>query len=77
MVNIGFIGIGKMGRLMSENLLNSGYKLSIYDKNSDSMNQLKEKGAIIASSVHEIGKRNDIIFTIFARFTFSRISIGW
>ncbi|MBK5502670.1 NAD(P)-dependent oxidoreductase [Peribacillus sp. TH14] len=64
MVNIGFIGIGKMGRLMSENLLNSGYKLSIYDKNSDSMNQLKEKGAIIASSVHEIGKRNDIIFTM-------------
>ena len=31
-MNIGFIGIGIMGRPMAKNLIKAGYALTVYDK---------------------------------------------
>jgi 3-hydroxyisobutyrate dehydrogenase-like beta-hydroxyacid dehydrogenase len=64
MKKLGFIGIGQMGRWMSENLLKSGFCLTVYDANVEAMRPLQEKGAIIASSVRELGEQNDIVITM-------------
>ncbi|MFC4801665.1 NAD(P)-dependent oxidoreductase [Neobacillus sp. GCM10023253] len=63
-MKIGFIGIGKMGRWMSENLLDAGYCLTVYDTNVEAMKPLQEKGAIVATSILELGKQNDIVITM-------------
>jgi 3-hydroxyisobutyrate dehydrogenase len=64
MVNIGFIGIGKMGRWMAEHLLKAGYPLTVYDTNQEATHVLKEKGALIAPSVQELGKENEVVITM-------------
>jgi len=61
---IGFVGIGKMGRWMSENLLNSGYSLTVFDMNTEAVKPLQEKGAIVAPSVQELGEQSDIVITM-------------
>jgi len=63
-MKIGFIGIGKMGRWMSENLLNSGYELNIYDINAEAMKPLIEKGANAVFSVSQLGKASDVVITM-------------
>lgn len=64
MVNIGFIGIGAMGRWMAENLLNNGYHLTVYDKDPNVGIDLKEKGAVIASSIQDLGNKSEVVITM-------------
>jgi 6-phosphogluconate dehydrogenase (decarboxylating) len=44
-MDIGFIGLGKMGASMTKNLVRAGYKVNIYDKNPSTFNSLLELGA--------------------------------
>jgi 3-hydroxyisobutyrate dehydrogenase-like beta-hydroxyacid dehydrogenase len=44
-MNIGFIGIGQMGRRMAGRLLESGYGLTVYDVVKDVARDLLDKGA--------------------------------
>lgn len=60
---IGFIGLGIMGRPMAKNLLSAGEKLLVYDINPAAVEELKALGAE-QSSLEEIGRACDIIFTI-------------
>ncbi len=40
-MNIGFIGLGIMGRPMAKNLLKAGYALTVFDKYSTRMSPRK------------------------------------
>ena len=62
--SIGFIGIGTMGKLMSLNLIKSGFPLIAYDINPKPLEELKEKGAAIGHSSKEIARQSDIIITM-------------
>jgi 2-hydroxy-3-oxopropionate reductase len=62
--NIGFIGLGIMGRPMTLNLMKAGYHLTVYDVNQDAVNSLVSLGAVAAASPKEVGENNDIIFTM-------------
>lgn len=64
MMNIGFIGIGQMGRWMTEHLLETGYRLTVYDTNADAVALLEEKGALVAPSVEELGNVNELVITM-------------
>ena len=49
-MNIGFIGIGAMGRPMAVNLLKAGFHLTVYDLNQEVVQQLIEMGARSAAT---------------------------
>ncbi len=47
---IGFIGLGKMGIPMAQNLINSGYQLSVYNRDQTKAQALIEEGAVYFDS---------------------------
>lgn len=59
---IGFIGLGHMGNPMVSNLLKAGYEVYIYDVSQAAIDALTKQGAK-ASSIAELAKHSDIIFT--------------
>lgn len=48
---LGYIGLGKMGFNMVERLLERGYSVVVYDKNTDAVEKLVAKGARQADSI--------------------------
>lgn len=62
--NIGFIGLGIMGKPMAVNLIRAGYQLSVYDINQDALNDLQQQGAVIAKSLQDLAANSDIIISI-------------
>lgn len=61
---IGFIGIGDMGTLMSQNLLKAGYPLVVYDLREKAMESLVRAGAEQASSPRDTASRSSIVITM-------------
>lgn len=61
---IGFIGIGAMGIHMSQNLLNAGYKLVVYDIREKAMEGLVKIGAEKASSPRDLAGRSSVVITM-------------
>jgi 2-hydroxy-3-oxopropionate reductase len=64
MKNIGFIGLGIMGRPMALNLLKAGFQVSVYDINQQAVATLVDAGAIGTSSPMEVAQQSDIVMTI-------------
>ena len=46
-MDIGFIGLGAMGRPMAVNLLKAGYHLTVYDLNHEAVQRLIDMGAFL------------------------------
>ncbi len=61
--NIGFIGLGIMGRPMARRLLEAGYPLLVNDVDADACAALEQMGARSAS-LAEIGRECGIVLTI-------------
>lgn len=61
---VGFIGTGIMGKPMARNLIKAGYKLTVYDINKNALEELKNDGAGIASSIAELSRKNNTIITM-------------
>lgn len=64
MTNIGFIGIGRMGRWMAGHLLRAGHQVTVYDTVLENTRELQADGAIVASSVAETGAANELVITM-------------
>ncbi len=62
--NIGFIGIGTMGKPMALNLVKAGYSLVVYDINPKPLEEVKGKGVAIAQSGKDVASRSEIIITM-------------
>jgi len=62
-MNIGFIGLGIMGRPMAKNLIKAGYKLTVYDKFAK-FDDLVALGASGAASNKEVAEKSDLIITM-------------
>ena len=50
-MNIGFIGLGNMGKGMALNLAKAGHKVSVYDINTEVVNNLNSKGCVGCSDL--------------------------
>ena len=50
-MNIGFIGLGNMGKGMALNLVKAGHKVSVYDINTEVVNNLNSKGCVGCSDL--------------------------
>jgi 2-hydroxy-3-oxopropionate reductase len=64
MAQIGFIGLGIMGRPMSRNLLKAGYSLAVYDIASGPVEELAQAGAARATGCKDVAAQSDIIITM-------------
>lgn len=60
-MNVGFIGLGKMGRPMSLNLLKSGHTLTVHNRSRAVVHELAAQGARPASSPEEVALASDIV----------------
>lgn len=63
-MNIGWIGLGKMGAPMSLQLLKAGHTLSVYNRTKEKESTLLKQGASSASSPKELSLQTDIVFTM-------------
>jgi len=61
--NIGFIGLGRMGTAIANNILKSGYNLVVYNRTSDKTRTLVESGAIGVANPNEAAAKSDVILT--------------
>ena len=64
MKEIGFIGVGIMGKPMAKNLIDAGYKVISYDIVEDALNEIVEYGANRGTSPKNIAENSDIILTM-------------
>jgi 2-hydroxy-3-oxopropionate reductase len=64
MSQIGFIGLGIMGRPMSKNLLKAGHSLVVYDVVPAGMNEVTAAGAQAAQSCRDAAARSEIVITM-------------
>jgi 2-hydroxy-3-oxopropionate reductase len=59
---IGFIGLGIMGKPMSENLMKAGYELTVYNRSSrPSLSQLALLGAKTGASPRQVAQNSDVV----------------
>jgi len=63
-MNIGFIGLGIMGKPMAKNLLKAGHTLVVYDVVEAPVKELVEAGATAGSSPRDVAARSDLIITM-------------
>ena len=64
MANLGFIGLGIMGKPMAGHLLAAGHTVHIYDVVAESIKEVAGKGGVACSNSKEVAQKSDIIFTM-------------
>lgn len=64
MENIGFIGLGIMGKPMCLNLLKAGFKVTAYNRTKSKLDEVVSAGAKPADSPLQVAEQSDIIITI-------------
>jgi 2-hydroxy-3-oxopropionate reductase len=62
MAQLGFIGLGIMGKPMAGHLIEAGHEVHIYDVVTAPIQELADKGAVACASSKEVAQRSDIIF---------------
>lgn len=62
--NIGFLGLGTVGRHMATNLLKGNYDLTVYDSSPDVVAELVKLGAKGAGTPRDAAKGKDIVIHI-------------
>jgi len=62
MANLGFIGLGIMGKPMAGHLLEAGHTVHIYDVVPEPVKELAAKGAVVCCCSKETSQKSDITF---------------
>ena len=62
--NVGFVGLGIMGKPMVRNLIKAGYSLTVFDVVATSVEELATDGATPASTAREVAERNPVVITM-------------
>jgi 3-hydroxyisobutyrate dehydrogenase-like beta-hydroxyacid dehydrogenase len=63
-MQIGFIGLGIMGRPMALNLMKAGFSLTVYNRTASKCEPLRSAGASVASSPRQVAASADVIITM-------------
>ncbi len=62
--DIGFVGLGIMGRPMVRNLMKAGYSLTVYDIVGTAVEEMVTEGASGASSAREVAEKAPVVITM-------------
>jgi 3-hydroxyisobutyrate dehydrogenase-like beta-hydroxyacid dehydrogenase len=65
-MNIGFIGLGKMGLGMASNLLRAGHSLAVYNRTREKADALVGEGARLADSPADACRDAEVVMTMVA-----------
>jgi 3-hydroxyisobutyrate dehydrogenase-like beta-hydroxyacid dehydrogenase len=60
-MNIGFIGLGKMGRGMAQNLISAGHAVTVWNRTAGRADDLQKLGAQVAASPAECARTGTVI----------------
>lgn len=60
---LGWIGLGKMGTPMATRLVEAGHSVHVYDVSGDATYALRDAGALVAATAHDVVEAADIVFT--------------
>jgi len=63
---LGFIGIGSMGRPIARRLLESGYKVMVYNRDRSKAEALVDYGATVAKKLSQLAFHADVILSCLA-----------
>ncbi len=63
---IGFIGLGRMGQAMADNLITAGYSLSLYNRTPDKAADLVARGATLVPHPAETAEPGGMVITMLA-----------
>ena len=58
----GFVGVGRMGGLMSARLLDAGHQVVVYDVAEEMVSALEKKGAQRGSSAADVANKAEVVF---------------
>lgn len=62
-LNVGYIGLGLMGKSMARNILKAGYHLVVHNRSRGPVEELAMEGAKPAASAAEVAAQVDVVFT--------------
>ena len=62
-MNVGFIGLGKMGRHMARHLLAAGFPVTVHNRSRAAVDELARAGGRPAANPAEVGQASDIVLT--------------
>ena len=62
--NIGFIGVGIMGKPMARNLLKAGHVLMVHNRSRTAVDELTKEGARPMNNAKEVAEHSDIVVTM-------------
>lgn len=63
-MDIGFIGVGVMGRAMATNLVKHRHRVTVLDRSPEAMRYMQEHGAIAADTISALAAASDVIITM-------------
>jgi 2-hydroxy-3-oxopropionate reductase len=63
-MNIGFIGLGIMGKPMARNLIKAGHQLTVYDTAPEHIAEVAGSGAASGKSAKDVAARSQVTFTM-------------
>lgn len=65
-MNIGFLGLGTMGKPMATNLVKAGHRVRVRNRSQEPVAALTAEGALAASSPQEAGQDAEVVISILA-----------
>ncbi len=63
-MNIGIIGTGFLGKAVATRLLETGYKVFVYNRTKNKTESLKNRGAVVTDSPRELAQNCDLVIII-------------
>jgi 3-hydroxyisobutyrate dehydrogenase-like beta-hydroxyacid dehydrogenase len=63
-MQVGFIGLGRMGEAIATNILGAGHDLVVYNRTRSKADELEKKGAKVADSVGEACSGREVVFSM-------------
>jgi len=71
-MNVTLIGLGTMGAGMANQLLSAGYRLTVFNRNSDRAKPFVASGAVLAANPRESAEKAEIVISMVADDAASR-----
>lgn len=63
-MNIGFVGLGIMGKPMVKNLLKAGHDVVVFDLNKASVDEMVAAGAVAGTSASDVASKTPLVITM-------------
>src|ERR1700758_3730315 len=65
-MNVGFVGLGKMGTGMAHNLIRAGHRLTVYNRTREKADAFAKEGAEVVDSSADAARSADCVFSMLA-----------